>query len=724
MSMKNNLLSLGVVFLFSSLFIACSDENMNYGMAESQVLDSNQDLTYGTNVFISGIDSLTDQRIPLNTNSPVEVTNHNGIVSFDCVSENGKYYLRPKMLKPLDETTILDKVTLRLPGDNKPGKDILVSVRKNSPLMARAQEPTDEEKRFSEVFSYGIFPSYDIGEVISRYPALDKKIVAEKVQIIDAFIPSVTQISSQGNTLEEANKSWGISVGLDNIPLPSGVGKASASLGYQSENKKKSSYQYAMRTKNYEAAAGSVNWYMVDDNERYKYISADLNKILNTGEYSKELYDTTEMGTFKILDEFGPYVPSWCLLGARATYTLSKKQDLEMRSSKWEGQVKAMLSNTKGIDKDSILGMSKDQLSAFKSISEGAPSASVSFNYKNEEVAEQSDLKINLKLLGGNSLSVKEFDEFQAGKDPKAWIPLAYSGYGQPADLYPLYNFVADKKSKRYQLLKKYIDGDSASIAAYYKHRNELYDQPEKTRWVLAGLKMVVTENENPAPFMDKCPDGVERVFYPMMINRTIKKDGRLKDTGKALDTETGDFGKAVRYRYHFWYYALALHSECPGIKSIRFADKNDIKDNEVPCMKSDKENADIDTGTGWSCTVKQKTKLVVTPIAKNDKESKPITAFALGDKNGNIYASTGGTEYGFDPQSTDSFHDFWVDKKYEKYRSGMKAPTPYGIYYLYGIIQPYKLYFCYSTKPLDLLDDINKGYQIEHPTNMGRGNF
>ena len=726
--MKNNYHFIGGIFLLcSSLFVACSDESMGYdgNSQKAQVLDTQQDLTYGTNLFVSGLDSLADQRIPLNTDAPVEVINHNGIVSFDCVSENGKYYLRPKMLQPLNETTVLDKVTLRLPGDEKQSKELLVSVRKPLSMKTRADVATSEAKRFAQIFSYGFFPSYDIGEAYSRYPSLDTLRLQYKVQVNTAFIHNTTITESSGNSLEEANKNWGISVGLDNIPLtPSGVGKASASLGYKSENKKKSSYQYAIRSKNYESALASVNWDMVDS--LYKYIAPDLNRILNTNNYP-EKYDTTEKGTFQILDDFGPYIPSMCILGARMSYTMSKKRDLEMSSNQWDAQVKAVVNNSSKAGDDSIMRMSKDQLEAFKVISADAspaPSASVSFNYKDEQVAEQSDLKVSIKILGGNALTVTDYTKFAPGDNPKNWIPLAYSGKGQPADLFPLYKFVVDKKSKRYEMLKKYIDGDSASVVAYYKHRNEYYDKPEKTRWVLAGLKMVVSENENFAPFKAKCPDGEERVFYPMKVNSTQKKKGRLQgETGKVLDTQKHAFGACGRRRYHIWYYALALHDECPGIKSIRFATYKDgtidtTKD-EIVCMMPEEAN----TGTGWSCSTKD-AQLVVTPIAKDDKESVPITAFALSDNYGNIFASTGGTEYGGDAIRTKNFNEFWRDENSAKYRTERQAPTPYGIYWLRGIIQPSYLYFNYSTKPLDLLDDINSGYRIEHPTNMVRGSF
>ena len=121
-------------------FTACSEETVQNGSPSvAQTLDTTSDLTYGTNLFISGIDTLSSQLIPLNVDGPVEVKNHGGIVSFDCVDDGGKYYLRPKMLQSMRGATVLDSVTISVPGNSSLSKELLVSVRSNGMTPVQPQ---------------------------------------------------------------------------------------------------------------------------------------------------------------------------------------------------------------------------------------------------------------------------------------------------------------------------------------------------------------------------------------------------------------------------------------------------------------------------------------------------------------------------------------------------------------------------------------------------------
>ncbi len=706
------LLSVGLITI-----TACNEETMQQGAtSEARALNESCDLTYGTNLFISGIDTLSSQRIPLNVNCPVEVKNHGGIVSFDCIEEGGKYYLRPKMLQSIRSATVLDSVTISVPGNNSLNKELLVSVR-NATLTTRASSNDadyNKRKRFADIFSYGVFPTTAIGEEITRTNVLTPELLLDSgiVENIRNFTQEYKIESCQGNSIQEVNQKWGLSVGLKNIPTGK-AGAVSASLGYNQENSSKYDYQYYYQTKDYMCAAGSAEYVTKDLG---KYITKDLNDVLNTDKYL-EAYPNTKEGVFKILDKYGLYIPTFCILGARVSYSMSKKQDLETHGDSWAAELSYTVNKMSPKSADSILGMSKDQLEAYKFAQDGnRGSGAFSFNYKNESVARDVDLNVKVSMKGGNYDSAKSQDNFIAGENPDKWVPLAYSGKGQDAQLYPLYNFVVDKKSERYNLLKKYIDGDS--YEEYLNHRLENFKEPEeRTRWVLAGLKLVVTNEDNIAPFKATCPDNVVRVFYPMMLNRYIKHNNRhTSGQGQILDTQTQLFGRCGRNKKHIWFYALALHSECPGIKSIRFTSRR--ADGEVNCMDPEYAN----TGTGWACSTDD-TQLVVTPIDKNDKTSTPITAFALYDDEHNVIASTGGTEYGIDNERSMNFRDFWIDQDKGHYRTIGKSPTKCGIYYLHWIHQPLYLYYMYSTKPL-LLDNLEKKYRIEHPADMKRGAF
>ena len=696
-------------------FTACSEETVQNGSPSvAQTLDTTSDLTYGTNLFISGIDTLSSQLIPLNVDGPVEVKNHGGIVSFDCVDDGGKYYLRPKMLQSMRGATVLDSVTISVPGNSSLSKELLVSVRSNGmTTRAASDDDSKKRKRFADIFSYAVYPTSVIGATVTRSEVLNPDMLLKDsvVNNIRNFVQNQTIESTQGNSIQEANKNWGLSVGLKDIPLGKS-GAVSASLGYTQENSSKYDYQYYLQSRNTECAAGSAEYITKDFG---KYISSDFNKVLNTDDYLDQ-YPNTKEGVFKILDHYGLYIPTFCILGARVSYTMSKKQDLETHSDSWAAELAVSVNKMSPVSADSILGMNKDKLAAYKYAQDDKFSGSASFNYKNETVAQQVDLDIKVSMQGGNFSTVTGQDKFVAGADPDSWIPLAYSGKGQDAQLYPIYNLVVDKTSERYRLLKKYIDGDG--YLEYLNHREEDFKEPEeRTRWVLADLKLKVTTDNNIVPFKAKCPDGVERVYYPMMLNRYKKNGGRHSSgQGQVLDTQVQEFGRCIRYRKHVWYYALALHSECPGIKSIRFAERKD--NGEVNCMIPENAN----TGTGWECSTTDR-QLLVTPIDKDDKTSTPITAFALYDDEGNVIASTGGTEYSDDAQHSNNFKDFWLNSDDSHQRTKPGGPTKCGIYYLHWVHQPLYLYYMYSTKPL-LLNDINNGYFIQHPADMKRGAF
>lgn len=705
--------------LCCSVIVSCSDDNLaEQSSTAIALLDSNKDLTYGNNLVIAQADSLKEQLIPLNVSSPVEVESHNGIVSFDCVKKDGKYYLSPKMLQKQTEPSVLDKVTIKVPGNDSYTKELYVSVREPS-IMTRSTNDTEEalKHRVGQIFRNGVFPSYGIGEMVPRYLALDP-VVENYVQPIYSFQPQTVFDETSANSIEEANEKWGLKIGVNNIPVGS-AGTVSGSLGYTSETSKKYNYQYYIRTRNYECAAASIDIKM---DSIGKYLSPNLNRILNTEDYDKELYPNTPEGIYNILDHYGLYLPTYCILGARATYILSKKQDLETSSSSWAAEITGSINKGKKKAED-ILNLNEDQLAAYKYASEGAPSASASFNYSNSELAQQTDMSIKFTLIGGNYATAKSTEEFSAGSDPANWAALAYSGKGQKAELYPLYDLVVDKNSTRYKMLKQYIDGDSKSIEAYYKHRKEFLEKPEATHWVLAGLMLRVCPNGTDiAPIKAKCADGVERIFYPMTFNRYPKRGGayNVGDQGKVFDSQNSAFGRCVRRRMHVWYYALALHSDCPGIKGIRFVEDG----KEYTGFKSMMpQNAN--TGDGWQCSTDDYV-LVVDPIDKNDKTTTPITSFALTDDEGNVLASSGGTEYGESPMYSKNFKSFWLDKENEKYRTrnGAKNPTKCGIYLLHWIHQPDYLNYMYSTQPLLLDHKAENNYQIEHPINMRKSAY
>lgn len=698
--------------LFS--WVSCNDQGLSDDslsvLQKAAVIDPAQDLTFGNDLFISGIDTLSDQRIELNVDSPVEVTSRDGKITFKCVEEGGRYYLQPQMLVEAEELSVLDKVTLRVAGNPSLDKSLYVSVRQDpSTAGCSTRAVSATATRLGELFSFGIYPNHEIGEVIARYPTLDHEIVEKNVTVISTFTPATTYTEAGGNTLDEVNKSWGIAAGMDNIPIPNGSGKVGGSLGYKSTEKSKNYYQYSTRTRKSELAAGSIDY---TDANFPTYISDQLNKVLNTNE-RLSTYPNTAEGIFKILDDYGPYVPTFCIMGASASYVLSKKQDLEMSGDEWEGQLKGSFYGSEG--EANIKGFSKDQLDAYKYVSENAPSVKANFNYSKQKVLDNSDFNITTTLLGGNAATAKGIEDFNAGDDPAKWIALAYSGKGQTAQLVPLYKFCVDQNSERCRLLKKYIDGDS--YEEYYKHRKEYIEiKDEETEWVLAGLKLVVTEDEQFAPFEDECADGVRRTYYPMMFNSRCSYYSGYH--GEVLDTQIQKFGRCGRSRQHVWYYALAMHDDCPGLKEIKFS--NGYGSYEYNCMKPDYAN----TGTGWACSTKDDSKLVVVPISKDDKTTRPITAFALYDEDGNIFASTGGTEYASDVLKRQNFLSFWDNDETRHYvKKVNNNPSKYGIYHLKWIHQPVYLYYMYSTQPLSMKLD-GKKYMIKHPNNMKKGTF
>ncbi len=715
------LLSVAAFLALGASLVSCSDEKFLVSSLSSseQVNDSGIDLTYNTDVLVIGVDTLSEQLIPLNTDCPVQVKSGDGLVSFDCVEQEGKYYLRPKMLKSMDSKTILDKVTLTVPGNSGLDKEIYISVRSTEDGAAtRAALSTDDplKSRFGEIFAWGVIPGSYIGEQLTLQPIFDDTKITDFIKVNKSFASHTEYWEDSGNSVQEINNKLAFKIGVDKIPMK--VITADASFGFSKEHRQRLDYQYFTRSRVAECSVASMD---VRDDSVFKYIDPTLNTILNSDGWKslKRYYGNDSTGIFNLLDDYGPYFATWCMIGARASYTMSKKQDLEMNSKDWGAQVGAALSSAQKSDAE-ILNMDSKQLAAYKYVNESnrKTNGNCSFNYSTREVFEQCDLKIHTNLVGGNYNTVQDMADFNAGEDPKKWVPLAYSGNGVSNSLCPLYDLVKDKSSERYKALKKYIDGDQDSVKAYCTHRKWLLveEAKEESPWVLAGMILKVTpDGSAPTVFKAVCPDGKERMFYPMMMNHYKKVDNWYSDrAGKGLDTEIQEFGRCYRTRYHYWYYALAKRSEFKGLKNLEFV--SDQGGHHINCMMP--RNAD--TGDGWQCwTVDYM--LVADTLSEADVKNgvRPITAFALVDDLGNVISSTGGSEYGFEAAYSVNYKKFWVDNdEYAKYRSQQLQPSEYGIYYLKGVSQPRYLKYMYSTAPLliDKNDSSGNRYKIKVP--------
>lgn len=677
------------------LVASCTDEDVAFtaGTSEFYAVQPEDDLTFGYNSIITETDSLSTVSIPLNTDVAPVISCSDGVADLQCVNIDGKYYLQ--VANPEKAKLGVDEVTLTVKGHPELTKSFYFTVRKsyaNTRALERTEQQDKIARRFANVFSVGQYIWKGNTEDHPKSPMFDSKVLYESLDealplfnVDDNYRKHDVYNETTGSTLEEHSQQYSGSVGLANIPV-AGYVTGSAEYNRTEKSYSKHYYEYLTKSRSAYIASAKLSESMKATPAHDKYwkelITQELDNVLNntnTKEYKK--FPETLEGAYKIIDAYGSHLLTYCVLGTKATLEFRKKQDLNKTSVDWALSAKIQLTMNRP-SLDSI--RDKEKAAAAEYIDKAAASASGSFSSSYADLLDEMEASWDYTLVGGNSNTAKGIADWMPTEDPEKWIPVCYFEEGEEdeADLIAIYELCQDPKSPRCQTLKKALEEKGQSGYCHFiEHKmGDKLKPKDETEWVLAGVWCDVSVESDkdkdgnqthlPKPFKMELPGhkGIKATFYPFT--------DLAFSTGNCLDTQTYDFGACHRTKCHYWYYAMMMRDDCPGLEEFILVEENKAQEyNQTKgyfkCIKGD------EFGDGWRAGETGNYVLMCKPIKKGDTTTKPLTGFRL-----EAYDHYKDTD------------DDWTGKNTDKdeYRLlAVSAPTDPG---LHGIDDNYKWYW------------------------------
>ena len=676
------------------LVASCTDEDLAFtaDTSEFYAVQPEDDLTFGYNSIITETDSLSTVSIPLNTDVAPVISCSDGVADLQCVNIDGKYYLQ--VANPEKAKLGVDEVTLTVKGHPELTKSFYFTVRKsyaNTRALERTEQQDKIARRFANVFSLGQYiwkgttedhPSSPMFDSKLLYESLDEALPLYNVDFNFAKTDKTHEV--KGSTLEEHANQYSIEAGLSNIPI-AGYFSVGGDFHRTASNYSKHYYEYLTKTRSTYTASAKLSVSMISTPAHDKYwkelITQELDNVLNnpnTNEY-KNFAETLD-GAYKIIEAYGSHLLTYCKLGTKATLDFRKKQDLRKTSVEWA--LKAKVQNTKHRpDLSSI--RNKETAIAAEYIDKASFQASAGYSQSNQDLLDEMEASWDYTLVGGNSNTIKSADDFMPTDNPENWIPVCYLEDGEKdADLIAIYELCQDPKSPRCQTLKKALEEKGQSGYCHFiEHKmGDRLKPKEETEWVLAGVWCDVSVNSKtdkddkqinrPKPFKMALPghSDIEATFYPFT--------DLAFNVGNCLDTQTYDFGACVRWNCHYWYYAMMMRDDCPGLEEFILVEENkaqeyNLQKDYFKCIKGD------EFGDGWRAGETGNYVLMCKPIKKGDTTTKPLTGFRL-----EAYDHYKDTSDDWTGKNSDS----------DEYRLlAVSAPTDPG---LHGINENYKWYW------------------------------
>ena len=446
---------------------------------------------------------------------------------------------------------------------------------------------------------------------------------------------------SSGSTEDEHNYSWSANIGVSNIPIGTKCASLSGEAMRKDKDYSKHYFEYLTESRYHCTAAATLTVSMLSTEAHdtlWKHlITPELDNVLNNpGSKEYKRYPDTDKGACKLIEDYGSHLVTFCMLGTKATLNFRKKQDLQKTSVEWSLAAKIQQvserKNLKDID-------DKDKLAIAKYVDDQSFSACAGYSKSYDDFLAEVDATWEAKLMGGNANTAKDFADWNATDDPEKWIPVAYNkGNKKHAELRAIYELCQDPTSPRCQLLKRVMEEvdkktGNCPFIDYMIDEYGINPNPKETEWVLAGVYVDV------AVKADKDDDGNQNEI-PKPIRRSVPGDEKTKATfypftdlafnvGNCLDTQTYDFGACVRWNCHYWYYAMMMRDDYPGIQEFRLVEKDKVSEYNVNkkyqnCMKGD------EFGDGWRAGETGNYVLMCLPIKKGDTTTKPLTGFRL----------------------------------------------------------------------------------------------
>lgn len=700
------------------------------GTSELITVQPENDLTFGYNSIIAETDSLSKVSIPLNTDVAPVISCRDGVADLQCVKVDGKYYLQ--IAHPEKAKLGIDEVTLSVKGHPELTKSFLFTVRESVNLTRSNDSKAPILSRFADVFSVGQYVWKGASDEHPSYPMFKaEKLLSDSLIVLDPRLEVSTEtVEVSGNSLEDHAKNWSVSGGMDKIP----IGKCLFGLtgSFSRKSVSKNYYEYkTIITKN-RAASAKLNLGFLNipaHDVRWKnYITKELDNILNNeGSELYQTYPTDSIGACQIIELFGSHLLTSCELGSNATFEFRKKQDMTQTSIDLAIEAALSVKGENEVNNADLESWSDVQVAKY--IASKRKSFSLNIGYSQSDYVEETECEMHTKLVGGNLHTAKEYKDWNPTADPQNWVPINYRE--APTDnvtMRAIYEFCQNANSERCKSLKHVMeDVDDQGYCYFIKYlsKNRGIDlNPKETEWVLADVYVDVDagreDTDHPHPIKHTLSNGTTYTFYPYT---DLQFNG-----GRCLDTETGYFGKCVRYNCHYWYYAMAMRDDVPGLEDIRLVEKSKVDEygnkGYHKCINGE------DFGDGWSCDESNNFVLMAKDITDVNSSVRPITGMRLEgweykDRSGSncLIGVSGATGPDHNKKGITTIYDYyWKELKLHgpgyvdhinnvKDQSGKIAH----VYHLELVHQPWYLYLSTTTWPIRKED----AKILETPKNM-----
>lgn len=743
------------------LVASCTDEDVAFtaGTSEFYAVQPEDDLTFGYNSIITETDSLSTVSIPLNTDVAPVISCSGRVADLQCVNIDGKYYLQ--VANPEKAKMGVDEVTLTVKGHPELTKSFYFTVNKSLD-KTRATAPTGQKakiyQRFADIFSQGQYiwqgpsknhPVHHIFDPEKLYESLSSSFPL--FDLDNNFANTQELQKSSGSTLDEHNNSWSVNAGIDNVKLGNYLGTLSGEGFRANKEYSKHYFEYLTESRYNCTAAGFLTTSMTSTpahDTLWKYlITPELDNVLNNpGSKEYQKYPDTDKGACDLIEDYGSHLVTFCKLGTRATFNYRKKQDLRKTSVEWA--LKAKFKEIQNNKEDGVQPADEKAVAVARYVDESLVSASFGISHSYDDLVEEIESEWNYTLVGGNANAVKDIKDFTATDDPENWIPVAYNKESKKhAELRAIYELCQDPTSPRCQVLKRVLE-EVDKTTGHCPFMDHLIDEyginpnPAETEWVLAGVYVDVSVDS------DKDDDGNQKTI-PAPVKMALPTDQNTKATfypfidlafspGNCLDTQTSNFGKCGRGNCHYWYYAMMMRDDFPGIEEFRLVDKSKVNEfnnkGYNKCMMKGDE-----FGDGWAAGETGNFVLMCKPIKGNTK-AKPITGFRL-----EAYDKHNGSDFDYIHKSTDTdlyrilavsaptgpgltgeddvYRNYWRPRLMHgptyKYEDVVKYVTDdedavNDVYHLVMIHQPWHLYLSTTNEPV-----MQEHIHIEFPSNM-----
>ncbi len=677
-------------------FTGCQETMLPEGAApltleKSEAADELNDLTRGYNVMIWDVNELSGKRIELNTTEPIEISENEGGLRWHQVWEHGRSFLVPEFEGTLTAGAPATIDTrLCVSGNPEAGKTLRVVLRDKAASAARSASSDALKERAAELFGYGMHVWGDIGDH-GEGSILSTEAIKPLINATTLNGMTTIDFETSGSSLKETLTELSVSVsGNMSVPIRKGKWCMSGSMAVTGSESKyhKSYYEYYLGFSGSNMGEAWINTNAMLEDGYQAYIDSVVNDVLNNpGSPAYKRYANDSLGIISLLDYYGTDVLTQGQFGgyslglycrAENVHSVTITQQLDM-------SLGAKQSVTPG-GKHSV-----DKILAYLRTKNGMSSGGsggFSQSYGSTETDEATKAFSMGYIRGGNGET--DQDAWRVTDNPANWILISYTrGTNSARTTIPIEDFIFDKEGERYKKVTEILGNDTSSI--YFESKNRIVEGTSPL--ILADFMMCVGDNghkkDDPQPKIMKGPDGVKRIYFPMMASIHYPV---ASERGYAAETSQGKFVRGTDKVDHYWYYALDHADECYGITFLNISNNTN---NPGRVRRGDHANSGI-SGSLDNNYVWLECGGASTP------DSKKITGIALVNLNSTeisnddeVIACTGGTEMDnmWTSDGKDNFNIYWNDTaKYIRIKD---------YFYEGGLVTPVNLAFGYTTKPI-----------------------